>query len=271
MYWEQKFPRVVAEAELKEAATADDFIFKGFTDISADYEGSIEMTRYFNKIEDPFMLYSPSTKKYKFKIEEHEEGDILYHCVDHLPAEMPMEASNHFGMKLFPFIEDIVKSDFSKPFGEQEDYATEMKNAVITCHGQLTPNYEYISEMRKVNEQLKKQQKELDLKKIAEKGFSYLYFEISGHLFDKQFFNKSLDLFEKYKANYKITKWEIGQTLHEATTVGLQIAADDEVEMPDMLDEWYSMGEENEVEIVEQTSQSQPDVVREPKDGYDSS
>ena len=39
--------------------------------------------------------------------------------MDHQPAEIPKEASNHFGSKLEPFVEAVVRSDFSKLFAEQ--------------------------------------------------------------------------------------------------------------------------------------------------------
>lgn len=47
-----------------------------------------------------------------------EDNDILFHSVDHLPAEMPKEASNHFGACLMPFVERVVKSNFDLPFEE---------------------------------------------------------------------------------------------------------------------------------------------------------
>lgn len=90
----------------------------GLTDVSADYEGSIEFTSRFTSIEEPFLLYNPISMSFKEKISEMAENDILFHSVDHLPAEMPKEASNHFGSKLMPFIERVVKSDISKPFAE---------------------------------------------------------------------------------------------------------------------------------------------------------
>lgn len=54
--------------------------------------------------------------KFKEKISEMAEHDILFTSVDHLPAEMPVEASRHFGSKLLPFVKAVVTSDFSKPF-----------------------------------------------------------------------------------------------------------------------------------------------------------
>ena len=88
------------------------------SDISADYEGSIDFTSRFTSIEEPFLLYNPQSGTFKEKIGEMAENDILFHSVDHLPAEMPKEASNHFGSCLMPFVERVVKSDFSLPFAE---------------------------------------------------------------------------------------------------------------------------------------------------------
>ena len=88
------------------------------------------------------MLYNSVTGEFRNKInEEMQENDILFTSVDHLPAEMPKEASNHFGSKLMPFVEAVVRSDFSKPFSEQSDLPEEIYNAIITAHGSLTPDY----------------------------------------------------------------------------------------------------------------------------------
>mmetsp|Transcript_22071 Transcript_22071/g.21840 ORF Transcript_22071/g.21840 Transcript_22071/m.21840 type:complete len:238 (-) Transcript_22071:517-1230(-) len=89
-YWDAKYVRNIYEKDLCEAIGTK---FMGFTDISADYEGSIEVTREFSNIEDPFNLYCRKTQKLKSRISDYEDGDILYHCVDHLPAEMPIESS----------------------------------------------------------------------------------------------------------------------------------------------------------------------------------
>ena len=107
----------------------------GLTDISADAEGSVQFTSRFTSIEEPFLLYNAHTNTFKEKMDDLGENDILFHSVDHLPAEMPKEASNHFGSKLLPFVEQVVKSDFSKPFAEQSDLPEEVRNAVITAHG----------------------------------------------------------------------------------------------------------------------------------------
>lgn len=79
----------------------------GITDISADYEGSCEITRQFLTIEDPYRLYDIKTKKHK-ELNEYQNGDILFHCIDHLPSELPYESSVHFGDKLLPFIVKVA-------------------------------------------------------------------------------------------------------------------------------------------------------------------
>lgn len=44
--------------------------FMGLTDISADYEGSIEFTSRFTSIEEPFLLYDPISMTFKEKISD---------------------------------------------------------------------------------------------------------------------------------------------------------------------------------------------------------
>lgn len=44
------------------------------------------------------------------------ERTILFHSVDHLPAEMPKEASNHFGEQLMPFVKAVANSNSELPF-----------------------------------------------------------------------------------------------------------------------------------------------------------
>jgi len=144
IYWEARYPRVISKADLKKAVLDGTNKLMGVTDISADFEGSIEFTSRFTSIEEPFLLYNPIDNTFKESINDLSENEILFTSVDHLPAEMPKEASNHFGSQLMPFVEAVVRSDFSKPFAEQTDLPVEIYGACITAHGQLTPDYAYI-------------------------------------------------------------------------------------------------------------------------------
>lgn len=156
IYWEAKYPRVLARDALKKAVAAGKSKLMGVTDISADYEGSVEFTSRFTSIEEPFLLYDPLTMTFKEKIAEFSKDEILFHSVDHLPAEMPKEASDHFGSKLMPFIKQVVNADFNTPWDQVKDLPEEIYNAVIAANGQLTPSYKYIANLRALNERTKK-------------------------------------------------------------------------------------------------------------------
>lgn len=55
-----------------------------------------------------------------------------------------------------PFIKPVAYSDPKLPFDKMDDIPLEIKKAVICCHGELTPYYSYIAEMRKIKESTKK-------------------------------------------------------------------------------------------------------------------
>jgi len=125
----------------------------GVSDISADYNGSIEFTSKFTSIEEPFLCWDMVKEDFRNKIEEADNDCILFHSVDHLPAEMPKEASNHFGERLLPFVLAVCNSDNTKSWEEQKnELPPEIYKAVITQGGALTPNYTYIAELRAANE-----------------------------------------------------------------------------------------------------------------------
>lgn len=148
IYWEPKYPRVLSKAELKSAVQAGENKLMGVCDISADFEGSIEFTSRFTSIEEPFLVYNAISEEFKEKIAEaKDDSDILFHSVDHLPAEMPKEASNHFGSKMLPFVEAIVNCEINQPFADM-DLPGEIKNAIITVGGELSPNFKYVQTLR---------------------------------------------------------------------------------------------------------------------------
>lgn len=108
IYWDTKYPRVLTVNELREAVIKGQSRLLGVCDISADYEGSIEFTSKFTSIEEPFGIYDPIKSVHHSKISSCDSNSILFHSVDHLPAEMPKEASLHFGDKLRPFLFSII-------------------------------------------------------------------------------------------------------------------------------------------------------------------
>ncbi len=59
-------------------------------------------------------MIDPITYEMSDDMESMKDG-ICYLGVDHWPSECARDASEHFGNKLGPFVENIVLSDKSKP------------------------------------------------------------------------------------------------------------------------------------------------------------
>lgn len=149
VYWTTKYPRFLTSAELKQATLAGATKLLGVCDVSCDLRGSIEFLYKFMSPNEPFYLYSPKDDRMYFTHSQHAADSVLYHSVDFLPSELPIDASRHFGAVLREFLKILATDDTaSLPFEDQR-LPPELKNAVITCHGSLTPSYEYIAELRK--------------------------------------------------------------------------------------------------------------------------
>lgn len=58
----------------------------------------------------------------------------------------------HFGDTLKNWIADIARTDMSKPLDEQ-GLIPEIKKSVIALNGKLTPDFEYINELREKHKQ----------------------------------------------------------------------------------------------------------------------
>lgn len=141
IYWDKKYPRVITIDELREAKLKGTSKLLGVCDISADANGSIEFTSRFTSIEHPFLLYDQITESFDEKMDHVTDNSVLFHSVDHLPAEMPKEASNYFGSQLMQFVKQVALSDPSLPTDGMNDLPLEIQNAIICSHGQLNKKY----------------------------------------------------------------------------------------------------------------------------------
>lgn len=195
------------------------------------------------------------------KMNDANDVTILFHSVDHLPAEMPKEASLHFGEKLMPFAKAVALSNPELPFDQQNDLPNEIKNAIICCHGSLTPNYVYIDEMRKVREQAKKHQEEY-MKQIKEaqkktsslrRGHRFATVVFNGHLFDTKFFNNLIDILEENSIDFRVIEWEVGNQSSSASQVTLQLFAKNAESMDKAKDKIEHLAAQKKVEIFEGT------------------
>lgn len=115
-------------------------------DISADPGGSIEFMTECTTIDKPFTIYDADFNKSTDSFAA--SSGCLVCSIDNMPAQMPVEATEQFGNLLFPYVIDMLNCATDMPL-DRLQCAPEVKRAIITDSGELTPDYEYIDDLRK--------------------------------------------------------------------------------------------------------------------------
>ncbi|XP_003384172.1 PREDICTED: alpha-aminoadipic semialdehyde synthase, mitochondrial-like [Amphimedon queenslandica] len=116
-------------------------------DISADPNGSIQFMQSYTTIDFPFALYNAHTQDNQWS--SLSGNGIVMTSIDNLPAQLPREATDYFGSRLFPFVHELLHLDGSKSLEEQTSLSNAIKGAIIAYNGELTPQFQYIQELRK--------------------------------------------------------------------------------------------------------------------------
>ncbi|VDM39180.1 unnamed protein product [Toxocara canis] len=114
-------------------------------DISADPGGSIEFMRECTTIDKPFTIYDADFHQCSDSFAA--PSGCLVCSIDNMPAQMPYEATEAFGNLLYPYIIDMLNCSTDQPF-DHLHCSEDIKRAIITNAGSLTPRYEYITELR---------------------------------------------------------------------------------------------------------------------------
>jgi hypothetical protein len=141
------------------------------------------------------------------------------------------------------------------PHAEITDIPEVMKGSIVLYNGALTKNYSYISQLRKLDELQKLEEKEILEMRSKPKGkglkrtMSFTSLCISGHIFDTRFFNDTLDILEGAKANFVIQNMKIGQSEADDSVATLQIFSTDIMRFNTALDKIYELAEGLPVEI----------------------
>uniref|UniRef100_A0A671V1V5 Aminoadipate-semialdehyde synthase n=1 Tax=Sparus aurata TaxID=8175 RepID=A0A671V1V5_SPAAU len=123
-------------------------------DISADTGGSIEFMTECTTIDKPFCMYDADQH---IDHDSVEGNGILMCSIDNLPAQLPIEATEYFGDRLFPYIWEMVRRF----------------TAVITSNGALTPKFEYIEKLRERREKAQIMKKS-GMKRVLLLGSGYV-------------------------------------------------------------------------------------------------
>jgi len=141
IYWDARYPRLITKKWVRENWSRKSML-KVIGDITCDIEGSVEITLKGTEPGNPVYVYNAEKDTKEWGWEGN--GPVVM-SVDTLPSELPRESSIFFGGQLMPFAQSIGKADFNADFAEL-DLPPEIKKAVITHKGKLTPNYEYLSQ-----------------------------------------------------------------------------------------------------------------------------
>ncbi|XP_036962004.1 alpha-aminoadipic semialdehyde synthase, mitochondrial [Acanthopagrus latus] len=138
-------------------------------DISADTGGSIEFMTECTTIDKPFCMYDADQH---IDHDSVEGNGILMCSIDNLPAQLPIEATEYFGDRLFPYIWEMLPSDATRPL-EEEEFSPQVRDAVITSNGALTPKFEYIEKLRERREKAQIMKKS-GMKRVLLLGSGYV-------------------------------------------------------------------------------------------------
>ncbi|KAK5621415.1 hypothetical protein CRENBAI_007638 [Crenichthys baileyi] len=161
IYWDPHTPRLLRRLDaqrlirpLKSSCALNDgspalpHKLLAICDISADTGGSIEFMNECTTIDKPFCMYDADQHIDRDSVEGN---GILMCSIDNLPAQLPIEATEYFGDRLFPYIWEMLLSDATK-FLNEEEFSPQVRDAIITSNGTLTPKFEYIEKMREKRE-----------------------------------------------------------------------------------------------------------------------
>jgi len=142
-YWSPKYPRSITKQELKDLFSGNKpprLRFIG--DISCDIEGGIEGTIRISYIDRPFYVYDPFKNTALNGVVGN--GPAIL-AIDHLPTEIPRDASEFFSNTLLPFVPNLAKANFEGSL-EDSGLLDEIKRSAILWKGKFTPPYEYIND-----------------------------------------------------------------------------------------------------------------------------
>jgi len=152
MFWNSDSDVIISKQEAHDYAVNKQFRIFGITDITCDIGGSVSLMKKLTTIDKPFYTINPINEEVSHDpFENLCEDSILYHAVDHLPAEFPLDASKHFSKNLITFMKALVESKYPINFEDQTGLPQEIINAEMTCNGKLTPRFSYLyKELAKV-------------------------------------------------------------------------------------------------------------------------
>ncbi|CDH56826.1 alpha-aminoadipic semialdehyde mitochondrial [Lichtheimia corymbifera JMRC:FSU:9682] len=143
-YWDQRYPRLMSNEDLaqfqrlQKQGSIDKGKMMSLVDIVCDPRGAFECLSRTTNIEDGFYYYDA------IKNVEHqnvEKDGIQVMGIDILPAELPIESSEHFSQVLYPFIKDLIHPSAN----DFKNLPSVLANATIADNGKLLGEHSSIN------------------------------------------------------------------------------------------------------------------------------
>lgn len=238
MYWDARFPRLFTNHDIHRHVVSGHDKLLGICDITCDADGSVP-TRQFSSIEQPFYVFNALTEETSSCLDG---PGVLFHAVDHLPSELPREASEHFGDCLLPFLPALANEKAPEGPASADDLAGSeslplpIRGAIVAEGGVLARDYRYILDLRDVKRRLVAAESSeaspspgtgtLGPHGMPRVPASFML-EFTGHLFDTQFVNRFLDLAEEHQSLVKVISLDIGVTSNGESVMTAAVSAPD--------------------------------------------
>lgn len=140
-YWAPQYPRAVTRESLRRFGDSRSRMLV-ISDVACDVRGSVEATVRCTDLDEPFMVFDPETGEAPGGLEGR---GIVIGSVDNLPCELSEQASTDFGRILQGLLPQLATADLNAELDEA-GLPDELKSAVITWRGQLTPKYLYLND-----------------------------------------------------------------------------------------------------------------------------
>ena len=85
---------------------------------------------------------------------------------------------------------------------------------------------------------------------------SLMTLTIEGHLFDTKGFNDVIDMCEKYKIQFRVINWDIGNYNNSPSMVAIQMMAKDKSALNECIDEIEKIAEKCKLDLISGDKQS---------------
>jgi alpha-aminoadipic semialdehyde synthase len=139
-YWDSRYPRMVTKEMIERLSHKKDFRLDFIGDISCDINGSVELTYKVTTQDNPVFTYDPQKKTF---FDGYEHNGVTIMAVDNLPTELPKDASRHFSSLMKDYVYQVAVHGV-KDITNHAAIPKEIRKAVITQGGRLTPSFNYL-------------------------------------------------------------------------------------------------------------------------------